>query len=82
VYLQSQQGAQAVDPLKRATSLDASDEVAWYRLAQAQRAAGHTEEAQKALQTFRTLHAASSIANKPSSSDEVTPQQLDPGVQP
>ncbi len=82
VYLQNQQGTQAVDPLKRATTLDANDEVAWYRLAQAERAAGHTEEAQKALQTFKTLHAASSAANKPPSTDEVTPQQLDPGVQP
>jgi tetratricopeptide (TPR) repeat protein len=81
VYLQSQQGAQAVDPLKRATALDASDEVAWYRLAQAARAAGHPDEAQKALQTFKTLHAASSAANKPPSTDEVTPQQLDPGAQ-
>jgi tetratricopeptide (TPR) repeat protein len=82
VYLQSQQGTQAVDPLKRATSLDANDEVAWYRLAQAERAAGRTEEAQKALQTFKTLHAASSAANKPPPTDEVTPQQLDPGAQP
>ena len=81
VYLQSQQGPQAVDPLKRATSLDANDEVAWYRLAQAERAAGHADEAQKALQTFKTLHAASSAANKPPSTDEVTPQQLDPGAQ-
>ena len=81
VYLQSQQGTQAVDPLKRATSLDANDEVAWYRLAQAERAAGHPDEAQKALQTFKTLHAASSAVNKPPSTDEVTPQQLDPGAQ-
>jgi predicted Zn-dependent protease len=82
VYLQSQQGVQAVDPLKRATSLDANDEVAWYRLAQAERAAGNSDEAQKAMQTFRTLHAASSAANKPPSANEVTPQQLDPGAQP
>jgi len=81
VYLQSQQGTQAVDPLKRATYLDANDEVAWYRLAQAERAAGHPDEAQKALQTFKTLHAASSAVNKPPSTDEVTPQQLDPGAQ-
>lgn len=82
VYLQSQAGAQAVAPLEHATRLDAADEVAWYRLAQAQRAAGHPEEAQKAMQTFRTLHASSSAANKPPLQNEVTPQQLDPGVQP
>jgi predicted Zn-dependent protease len=82
VYLQSQTGEQAVAPLERATKLDATDEVAWYRLAQAQRAAGHPEEAQKAMQTFRTLHASSSAASKPPLMNEVTPQELDPGVQP
>lgn len=82
VYLQTEAGAQAVALLKRATRLDASDEVAWYRLAQAQRAAGNPDEAQKAMQTFRNLHASSSAANKPPVSDEVTPQHLDPGVQP
>jgi predicted Zn-dependent protease len=82
VYLQSQEGARAVDPLTRATKLDAHDEVAWYRLAQAQRAAGHADEAQKAMQTFRTLHASSSAVKKPPQADEVTPQQLDSGAQP
>jgi predicted Zn-dependent protease len=81
VYLQSQIGAQAVVPLKRATKLDANDEVAWYRLAQAHRAAGHPDEAQKAMQTFRTLHASSNAANRPPLADEVTPQHLDPGAQ-
>jgi predicted Zn-dependent protease len=81
VYLQSQAAAQAVDPLQRATKLDANDEVAWYRLAQAERAAGNRDAAQKALETFRTLHASSSAAHKPAA-DEVSPQQLDPGAQP
>lgn len=81
VYLQSQEGARAVGPLTRATKLDANDEVAWYRLAQAHRAAGHAEEAQKAMQTFRTLHSSSSAANKPPLANEVTPQQLDSGAQ-
>jgi len=87
VYLQSQAGAEAVAPLKRATRLDANDEVAWYRLAQAHRAARQPEEAQKAMQTFRTLHSSSNAANKPPLANEVTPQhldpqKLDPGVQP
>jgi predicted Zn-dependent protease len=81
VYLQSQAGAQAVVPLQRATKLDANDEVAWYRLAQAERAAGNRDAAQKALETFRTLHASSNAAHKPSV-DEVSPQQLDSGAQP
>lgn len=82
VYLQSQAGAQAVTPLERATRLDGGDEVAWYRLAQAQRAAGHTDEARKAMEKFRALHASSSAANKPPLVNEVTPQRLDPGAQP
>jgi predicted Zn-dependent protease len=82
VYLQSQAGAQAVAPLERATKLDATDEVAWYRLAQAERAAGHPDQARQAIEKFRTLHAASSTANKPPIQNEVTPQQLDPGAQP
>jgi predicted Zn-dependent protease len=78
VYLQGQMGARAVAPLERATKLDPTDEVAWYRLAQAERAAGNRDAAQKALETFRTLHASSSSANKPPATDEVTPQQLGP----
>lgn len=81
VYLQSHAGAEAVAPLQRATSLDASDEVAWYRLAQAERAAGDRDEAQKALLTFRRLHEASSAVRKPATTDDVTPQQLGPGAQ-
>ncbi len=82
VYLQSEAGAQAVAPLERATKLDATDEVAWYRLAQAERAAGRAEDARKAMETFRTLHASSSSASKAPLLNEVTPQQLDPGAQP
>lgn len=81
VYLQSQAAAQAVTPLQRATKLDANDEVAWYRLAQAERAAGNRDAAQKALETFRSLHASSSATRKPSV-DEVSPQRLDQGAQP
>jgi predicted Zn-dependent protease len=82
VYLASQSGAQAVAPLQSAIKLDANDEVAWYRLAQAERAAGNRDAAQKALETFRTLHAASSAARAPRSAEEVTPQHLDPSAQP
>ena len=82
VYLQSQAAAKAVEPLERATKLDAGDEVAWYRLSQAERAAGNRDAALKALDTFRRLHAASSVANKPPAADDVTPQQLGNQVQP
>jgi predicted Zn-dependent protease len=82
VYLQSQQGAQAVAPLERATHLDVNDQVAFYRLAQAERAAGNRDAAQKSLETFRKLHDSASAARKPPAAVEVTPQQLGPGAQP
>ena len=82
VYLQTQAGAQAVAPLERATRLDPQDEVAWYRLARAERAAGQNEAAQKSLDTFRKLHESSSAAHKPPAADEVTPQQLGTDAQP
>ena len=81
VYLRSRMEDEAVALLTRATKLRATDEVAWYRLAQAERAAGHHDAAQKALETFHTLHA-SSTANKPPAVAAVTPQQLDPAAQP
>ncbi len=82
VYLQTQAGARAVAPLERATRLDPQDEVAWYRLARAERAAGQNEAAQKSLETFRKLHESSSAAHKPPAADEVTPQQLGTDAQP
>jgi tetratricopeptide (TPR) repeat protein len=82
LHLQNQAPTQAVAPLQHATELDPQDEVAWYRLAQAQRAAGNREAAQRALETFRTLHAASTANTKPPSADEVTPQQIGSDVQP
>lgn len=75
-YLQNQMGAKAVAPLEKATKLDAEDEVAWYRLAQAERAAGSRDAAQKAMETFRTVHERLSAARNPRTTDEVTPQQL------
>lgn len=82
VYLQGKAAAKAVAPLERATTLDSNDEVAWYRLAQAQRGAGNREAAQKALDTFRRLHDSSTVATKPPPVDEITPQQLGSSEQP
>ena len=82
VYIQSQSAAQAVAPLARAVKLDANDEVAWYRLAQAQRAAGNRDAAQAAMENFRKLYAISSAARSPRTAQEVTPQHLDPSAQP
>jgi predicted Zn-dependent protease len=76
VYLQAQNAAQAVQPLRHATNLDPSDEVAWYRLAQAERGAGNREAAQAAMETFRKLHDSSSATRRPPAVDEVTAQRL------
>jgi predicted Zn-dependent protease len=76
VYLDSRNGAAALAPLKRATGIDPGDEVAWYRLAKAEREAGNREAANKALETFRTLHASSAAARSSHSPDEVTPQTI------
>ena len=82
VYLKGQSAGRALAPLERATKIDANDEVAWYRLAQAERAAGNRDAAQKALETFRTLHGTNDTALKLAATNEVTPQQLGPNVQP
>ncbi|MBO0727294.1 MAG: tetratricopeptide repeat protein [Blastocatellia bacterium] len=46
---------QALDPLAKATALDASNDVAWFQLAQAQRALGNAAEQQKATAEFQRL---------------------------
>jgi tetratricopeptide (TPR) repeat protein len=80
VYLQRHDAAQAVRTLEQATKVDPNDEVAWYRLAQAQRGAGNREEAQKAMETFRRLHEQASAARRPAA-EEITQQQLGPDAQ-
>ncbi len=82
VYLQVHLEAQAVPILERATKLNADDEVAWYRLAQAERSTGNREAAQKALEKFRKLYAIASVVRSPVAADEVTPQQLGAEVHP
>ncbi len=78
VYLQSQRADKAVGPLERATKLDPTDEVAWYRLAAAERALNRQEAALKADETFRTLYGAGISTNKLGQAEDVTPQKLGP----
>ena len=82
VYLQVHLEAQAVPILERATRLNADDEVAWYRLAQAERATGNREAAQKSIEKFRKLYAIASVVRSPVAADEVTPQQLGADARP
>ena len=67
----------AVDRLQHATRLRPDDEVAWYRLAQAERAIGNKEAQVKALAVFRKLHNSTPVTlRKPNAGDEITPQTL------
>ena len=81
VYTDSHKPEQAVTLLEHATQLKPDDEIAWYRLARAERAIGNRDAQQKALAVFQKLHSAKPL-HKPVTSDEVTPQQLDRGAQP
>ena len=77
VDLQSQKPTDAVALLNRATRLRPDDEVAWYRLAQAERATGDRDGQTKALEAFRKLHSSTpATLRRPDAADEVTPQQI------
>ena len=78
--LMAQQKADLALPhLQRAVALDAGDEVAWYRLSQAYRAAGNTEEQKKALAEFQRLRSQIAVQRGTSVQTEVTKQVLENG---
>jgi tetratricopeptide (TPR) repeat protein len=72
--------ALALSHLRRATELRPEDEVAWYRLARAERALGDAQAQKQALAAFQKLHAISAAklnkAGRTQSQDSVTPQQI------
>lgn len=77
VLLDSQAPRDAVAALERATKIRPDDEVAWYRLAIAERASGNREEQKRALGEFRRLHNSTPPGlRKPNQAQDVTPQQL------
>ncbi len=81
VLMAEHEPAQAAEHLQAAIALRADDEVAWYRLSQAERLLGHMSEQKEALAHFQSLHqsALEQRAKNPVSNDgEVTKQQLDP----
>jgi predicted Zn-dependent protease len=83
VCVEAQKADEAVAPLERATRIDPDDEVAWYRLAQAERATGNREGQQKALAAFQKLHSSTpGTLRKPNQGEEITPQQIGPGTTP
>ncbi len=75
--------ADAVPLLERATRLRPDDEVAWWRLAQADRATGNRQEAEKALAMFQKIHQIiPGTLRNPGAVDEVTPQQINGAAHP
>lgn len=77
IYIETQKPKSAVAPLERATKINPEDEVAWYRLSQAERGAGNREAAQKAMAEFQKMRSSTpGTLRKPNAPDEVTPQQI------
>jgi|HubBroStandDraft_6_1064221.scaffolds.fasta_scaffold328481_1 tetratricopeptide (TPR) repeat protein len=76
VLIGSHKAELAVAPLEHATQINPDDEVVWYRLSLAERAAGNREAQQKALAAFQKLHDANAPQRRPNSGDEVTPQKI------
>jgi tetratricopeptide (TPR) repeat protein len=79
VCLDNQKPEQAITVLERAIKVNPKDDVAWYRLARADRATGNRDGQQKALTEFQKLSKAKP-SHKPAS-DEITPQRLGPEAQ-
>lgn len=58
-----QKNQEALHELNSAIALNSSDEVAWYRLSQVQRALGNDAERQKALAEYQRLHEKTTAQN-------------------
>jgi tetratricopeptide (TPR) repeat protein len=69
----------ALPLLQKAVTLDAEDEVAWYRLAQVDRALGNKDEQQKALAQFQRVRSQMALQQGTSPPGEVTKQVLQNG---
>ncbi len=77
-YLELSNPAEALPPLERAVRMRPDDEVAWYRLARAQRASGDIDAAAKSMAIFRRIHEPNQTGQQgPNSKAEITPQTLD-----
>ena len=76
--------AAALPYLDKAITLNPSDEVAFYQLAQAHRALGHDAAQQKALAEFERLRSAKGSQGTvvPAGPSAVTKQEIDPAGRP
>jgi tetratricopeptide (TPR) repeat protein len=83
IDLTRQKPDEAAPLLQRAIRLRPDDEVAWWRLAQADRAMGNAQGQKEALAEFQKIHQTIPVTlRRPDAVDEVTPQQLGPGEHP
>ncbi|HTB97377.1 MAG TPA: tetratricopeptide repeat protein [Terracidiphilus sp.] len=82
VDLDQQKAADAVPLLERATKIRPDDEVAWYRLAQADRASGNRQGQQAAMAQFRKMHNSTPATLRKPNAEEVTPQQIGADAKP
>jgi tetratricopeptide (TPR) repeat protein len=76
----------ALPHLQKAISLDAENEVAWWRMSQVERLLGNSEGQRKALAEFQRLHTQAAARPQPTGSElfspnEVTHQQVDTSQQ-
>ena len=69
----------ALPHLQKAVTLNAEDEVAWYRLSQVNRALGNKDEQQKALAQFQRVRSEMALQQGTSPPGEVTKQVLQNG---
>jgi tetratricopeptide (TPR) repeat protein len=76
--LGSGKAQESLAPLRKAISLNATNEVSWFQLAQTQRALGDAAEQQKALAEFQRLRELKARPAEGLSKREITKQTLDP----
>jgi tetratricopeptide (TPR) repeat protein len=86
VYLAQNKPEPAVIELRKAIALDATNEVAWYRLSQAERSLGDSAAQTKAMMEFKKLHEAQrdkpAVGRAVADPSDVTKQKLDPEAAP
>jgi tetratricopeptide (TPR) repeat protein len=84
VLMSVQKPDMALPHLQKAITLNAANEVSWYRLSQVQGMLGHEAEQKKTFAEFQRLRSQKASQQEAGkqivSPDEVTPQQLDPSA--
>ena len=85
IFLEVNKPELALTHLQKAVILHPEDEVAWYRLARAQKLLGNVALQQKALAEFQRLHQKTlqqAGVKEPKSPSEVSKQVIEPSAEP